>query len=92
VWQEDGRLVRVLTSDGTPVPTDQEARPLQQDAEVRARRETQRATRERRRAEQEAARAEQEARARLEAEERAATLAAEVERLRQALQERDEAS
>jgi hypothetical protein len=41
-WQDDGRLVRVLAADGAPVPTDQEARALQQEAEVRARQEARR--------------------------------------------------
>lgn len=81
-WQEDGRLVRVLTPEGVPVPTDQEARALQQEAEARARQEAQRSGRE-------ARRAEREARRRAEAEVRAAALAEEVERLRRALEERE---
>jgi hypothetical protein len=77
-WQEDRRLVRVLTRDGGAVPTDQEARARQQDAEARARRAARRVA--------------QEARRRAEAEERAASLAEEVERLRRALEERDSRS
>jgi Uma2 family endonuclease len=87
-WQKDRRLVRVLTADGIVVPTDQEARALQQDAEILARREARRAKQEARRAEQEARRAEQEARRRQEAEARAALLTAEVERLRRELEQR----
>lgn len=81
-WQEDRRLVRVLTSDGVPVPTSQEARALRQDAETRARQESERARRE-------AQRATREARQRREAEARVEELAAEVERLRRMLESRE---
>jgi hypothetical protein len=79
-WQADGRLVRVIAPDGTTVLTpDEEA--VQREAEAGLRRfAEERAAREARRAEREAAR-------RAAAEQRAAELAAEVERLRQALNE-----
>lgn len=79
-WQPDGRMVRVLTRDGTVVPTEEEEVALREAAEARAEREA-------RRAEREAGRAEQEAAARRAAEQRAEALAAELERLRHALDE-----
>jgi hypothetical protein len=35
-WQEDGRLVRVVTADGGIVPTAQEEAALRREAEARA--------------------------------------------------------
>jgi Uma2 family endonuclease len=68
VWQEDGRLVRVVTADGQLVATPQEDAALRREAEERAERDVRRADEAERRAE--------------EAEARAAALAREVERLR----------
>jgi Uma2 family endonuclease len=72
-WQPDGQMVRVLTADGTVVPTAGEIEALREAAEQRAAREAQRAAREAQRADV--------------AEQRAAALAAELERLQQALDE-----
>jgi Uma2 family endonuclease len=88
-WQEDGRLVRVVTPDGAMVPTPQEETALRLAAEARRERDARRAEREARRAKEAAARAEEEARRRADAEEQARTLAEEVERLRRALQDRE---
>jgi Uma2 family endonuclease len=92
-WQEDGRLVRVMTASGEIVPTAAEEAALRREAEERAQREArraqrdaQRAEREARRARQEAGRADEEARLRAEAEARAEALAAELERLRRSIQ------
>jgi Uma2 family endonuclease len=79
-WQEDGRLVRVLAADGTTVPTDDEELILREEEAARRQLAEQRAEREARRAEQEAT-------ARQAAEERAEALAAELQRLRQAMEE-----
>jgi Uma2 family endonuclease len=89
VWQEDGRLVRVVTRDGRLVATPREEVALRQEAEERASRAARAARRlegeARRRAEAEA-RAEEEARRRAEAEARAEALAAELERLRRSIE------
>jgi Uma2 family endonuclease len=77
VWQPDGRLVRVVTAIGELVPTAQEETALRYEAEARE-------------WEKERQRAEAEARA-AEAEARAEALAAEVERLRRALEQREDA-
>jgi hypothetical protein len=88
-WQEDGRLVRVITADGQIVPTSQEETALRKAADARAEREARRAEQEARRAEREsrraaaeARRAEEEARRRAEVEEELRRLRAEYERLR----------
>jgi len=100
-WQPDRRLVRVLAADRTVVLTDDEEVELRRAAEERAEQEVRRveqesrraergarrAEREARRAEQEARRAAEEAAARQAAEQKAEALAAELERLRRALQE-----
>jgi Uma2 family endonuclease len=86
VWQEDGRLVRVVTAAGQLVPTAEEEAGRRREAEERAEREARRAEREARRARQEARRAEEEARRRAEAEARAEALAAELERLRRSIE------
>jgi Uma2 family endonuclease len=91
-WQADQRLVRVLLADGTVLPTGEEEADQAAAASARAEREAQRAEREAQRAEREAQRAEREARraeeeaaARAAAEQRAAALAEELERLRRVL-------
>jgi hypothetical protein len=83
-WQDDGRMVRVLTTDGTMVPTAQEERALRRAAETQVAQEA-------RRAERETQRARREARRRAAAEEQARALAAEIERLRRVLEERGDA-
>jgi Uma2 family endonuclease len=92
VWQEDRRLVRVVTTEGRVMPAAEEEAALRREAEERAQREAQRAQREAQRArrearhaEQEARRAEEEARRRAEAEARAEALEAELERLRRSI-------
>jgi Uma2 family endonuclease len=82
LWQEDRRLVRVVTGTGEIIPTSEEEAELRRAAEDRAAREARRAEREARRARQEARRAEEEAQRRAEAEARASALEAEVEQLR----------
>jgi Uma2 family endonuclease len=86
-WQPDGRLVRVLAADGTVVPTADEMVALQQEEAALRQAAEERAAREARRAAEEARRAEAEAAARRAAEERAEALAAELERLRRAVDE-----
>jgi Uma2 family endonuclease len=78
VWQDDGRLVRVVTPDGQIVASPQEDAALRREAEERALRETRRAARatqrarlQARRAEDAESRAVEEARQRAEAEARA---------------------
>jgi hypothetical protein len=71
-WDRDERLVRVVTAMGEIVPTAQEETARRHEAEARA-------------FEEGSQRAEAQARA-LEAEARAEALAAEVERLRHALE------
>ncbi len=95
-WQEDKKLVRVVSAAGAIVPTHDEVVALRKAAERQARREARRADQETRRADQEARRAADEARARIETEQRAdeadrraEALAAEVERLQRLLEDRD---
>jgi hypothetical protein len=85
VWQEGERLVRLLGPDGRVIPTGQEEAALRTEEEARRQVAEQRADREARRADREARRAEQEASRREAAETQAAELAAEIERLRRAL-------
>jgi Uma2 family endonuclease len=84
-WQEDRRLVRVVTPEGRVIPTGQEEVALRAAAEQRAEQEALRAERQRRRADREKQRADQEAAQRAAAEEHAEQLVAELERLRKAL-------
>jgi putative restriction endonuclease len=86
------RLVRVIDVEGEVVSTAQEEVALRREAEARATREAQRAVRAAQRAEREARRAQQEAQQRAAAEQRAAELTAEVERLRRLLQNGDASS
>jgi Uma2 family endonuclease len=86
VWQEDGRLVRVVTKDGGLAPMPEEEAALRREAEERADREARRAARASQRARREARRAEEEAQLRAEAEARAEALAAELERLRRSIE------
>jgi hypothetical protein len=86
VWQDDGRLVRVVMATGELVPTAQEETARRYEAEAREReKERQRAEAEARAADEARQRAEAEARA-TEAEARVEALAAEVERLRREIE------